>query len=325
MSLVNSSVNRLFTARSLQIALEPVAVPCRPARWPCSRRSCRPACRRGPGRRTGSAASAVSSTASTSSTSTPPQPLPGATGCFGPRIAWPHACSRPEPPRGLLISTTNPAAAWNCASSKNVSPYCVCGPPWTLSDHRIALRRVEVDGAHDPRVDLVAAVGARHGEALPRERSHDGRVRGGERRQPARRCRRRATNTSVTWSTDDAQNATVPPRASNALTAMAPAVTFVGCGAVGGDAPQVGLAAVLGRCRAASCASTQIGVHGAGGGIERAVEPVADPAMWRHRRAGTSPTLAFCGSVLRVVVPEERDRRAVGATPQDGRRCPSGA
>ena len=31
------------------------------------------------------------------------------------------------------MTTTKPAAAWNCASSKNVSPYCVCGPPCTLS------------------------------------------------------------------------------------------------------------------------------------------------------------------------------------------------
>ena len=68
-----------------------------------------------------------------SSTSTLPQPVPGATGCFGPRIDWPHAVSRPLPPRGLHISTAKPAAACIWASSKNVSPYWVNGPPWTLS------------------------------------------------------------------------------------------------------------------------------------------------------------------------------------------------
>ena len=57
----------------------------------------------------------------------------GPPGCFGPMIAWPHAVSRPLPPRGLHISTTNPAAACIWASSKNVSPYWVNGPPWTLS------------------------------------------------------------------------------------------------------------------------------------------------------------------------------------------------
>ena len=48
-------------------------------------------------------------------------------------IAWPHAVSRPLPPRGLHITTTKPAAACIWASSKNVSPYWVNGPPCTLS------------------------------------------------------------------------------------------------------------------------------------------------------------------------------------------------
>ena len=40
---------------------------------------------------------------------------------------------RPLPPRGLDMTTTKPAAACIWASSKNVSPYWVNGPPWTLS------------------------------------------------------------------------------------------------------------------------------------------------------------------------------------------------
>jgi hypothetical protein len=43
---------------------------------------------------------------------------------LGSRIAWPHFCSRPDPPRGLLITTTKPAAACTWDSSK-VSPYWV--------------------------------------------------------------------------------------------------------------------------------------------------------------------------------------------------------
>src|SRR3954454_14455502 len=74
--------------------------------------------------------SEVSSTDNTSSTSIEPQPAPF-TLCFGPRIDCPHDSSRPEPPRGLLMITTNPPADCTCASSKKVSPYCVCGPPCT--------------------------------------------------------------------------------------------------------------------------------------------------------------------------------------------------
>ena len=81
-----------------------------------------------------------SSTAMMSSTSTEPQPEPLAVAAFGPRIDWPHDVSRPLLPRGLHITTTNPAAACICASSKNTSPYWVNGPPWTLSNtgYRVA-------------------------------------------------------------------------------------------------------------------------------------------------------------------------------------------
>ena len=69
----------------------------------------------------------------TSSTSTEPQPVPLASAAFGPRIDCPHDVCRPLLPRGLHITTTNPAAACIWASSKNISPYWVNGPPWTLS------------------------------------------------------------------------------------------------------------------------------------------------------------------------------------------------
>src|SRR6187431_204022 len=68
----------------------------------------------------------------TSSTSTEPQPVPGTSLALGPRIDCPHAVCRPLLPRGLHIRTTKPAAACICASSKNVSPYWVNGPPCTL-------------------------------------------------------------------------------------------------------------------------------------------------------------------------------------------------
>ena len=72
--------------------------------------------------------------ARTSSTSTLPQPVAPFTAlCCRPEIAWPHQEWRPLLPRGLPITTTKPAAACIWASSKNVSPYCVNGPPWTLS------------------------------------------------------------------------------------------------------------------------------------------------------------------------------------------------
>ncbi len=47
-------------------------------------------------------------------------------------MAWPQAVSRPDEPRGLPITTTYPAAAWICASSKNRLPYWLNGPPCTL-------------------------------------------------------------------------------------------------------------------------------------------------------------------------------------------------
>ena len=100
-------------------------------------------------------------------------------------IDWPHDSSRPEPPRGLLIRTTKPAAAWNWASSKYVSPYCVCGPPWTL---RIA-GYVAV-GSNPAGRMIHASISAvpsvrRHDEPLPGERLDQFAVALGEVGQPA--------------------------------------------------------------------------------------------------------------------------------------------
>src|SRR6478735_2680879 len=164
---------------------------------------------------------AWSSTAITSSTSTLPQPWPGAVGCLAPLITWPHAVCRPLEPRGLHITTTNPAAACICASSKNVSPYCVNGPPCTFSStgYRCAAsnsagRMIQASISSDP---------SPHGTA---KRSHPDQLR--VRAVATGNVEPSCVTSSPGCSTVDCTMAIVEPAAWNVCTDSAPLLSGTG-------------------------------------------------------------------------------------------------
>ena len=242
-----------------------------------------------------------------------PSRCPGRVGCFGPDDRLPPRRVRGRCRRaGCDISTTNPAAACIWASSKNVSPYCVNGPPWTLSSTGYAATGSKPAGPHDPGVDLVGAVGASARRTSPSRGS----------------------------------------RGSRAVTGPSSVTISAGCSTVGlghGDAAAGGVEAVhrerpagerlrgrdpstASRYRwvsprsSAVASSVSSSSHTGGrtpaGRAERAVERRRRSSGARRRRSAITPTLAFCGYDRRVVDAEERDAACRRATPTGGRTCP---
>ena len=238
-------------------------------------------------------------------------------------IAWPHACSRPEPPRGLHISTTKPAAAWNCASSKNVSPYCVCGPPCTLSDRPGSCSAASKSAGRmiHASISTVPSV-RRHGEPLPRRAACRSAGSASAKSVSRRGCSAVASSDEHVGHLVDGADGQRDraAAASNDLTVIGAGGDRLrarcrrwtaGTGGSGRD-PR--------RCRAACCRRAT-----AAPGCRRSVSKVrssgAEIQRWSPPAIGTTPTWTFCGNVVGVVVAEERDRRAVGRHRRRRRSC----
>ena len=212
MSELHSSLMRLLTARSLQMALKRSRA-CRPATSPCSRRSCRRACRPGRGRPNGVAAQRLveDGVHVVDVDRTPASPG----GLRVVRTADRLAPGRVAARRAAGVAHHDDVARARLDLRLVEEPVAVLGERAAVDveQHGVALGRVEVGRRDHPAVDL-DVIGRRGHEPLGRLQAGPGGEPLGDRREPALRSVADDTYSSAGRSTVLTVNAIVPPARS---------------------------------------------------------------------------------------------------------------